>query len=206
MTETEGQVIAAKVTKLFPNEFKGKCIDVGAHHPTWLSNSYDLEVAGWDVYCIEANPYCIDELKSGRANVIECAVGRENRNSVPFYVYKAGHGVNGMAGYTGLSEKGDSDLAIHGAPGASEIIHVDVRSLDWILSDLAVSHVDCISIDVEGTEMDVLGGACLEKYRPKVIVIENIDPGDTRQRDYLFALGYQAHDRYIYNDIYVGGL
>lgn len=207
MVDPEGDVIAREVMALFPDGFKGVCIDIGAYHPTWLSNTYSMEVAGWDVYCVEPNPYCMAELQEERENVIEYAIGSENEDGAPFYVYRCGHGPNGMAGYTGLIEKTESDFALYGSGICSnliETVHVNVRTLDWVLNNvIKARNIDFVSIDVEGSELDVLRGFDLLLWKPKVIVIENISTQDAAQASYLLEFGYQPHMRFVYNDIYI---
>jgi len=195
----ENDLVSATVRALFPRDFRGVCIDVGAYHPTWLSNSNELERLGWDVYCIEPNPYCIPGLLGKRKNVLECAAGKRNIEQAPFYIYRTGHGPDDMAGHTGLMEKCEKDEA-----GEYELAHVSVRTLDQLLGSPAipVDRVDILLIDTEGTEMDVLRGFDIQTWKPKAIVIENIDPGNTEQLDYLQARGYALRKRIIFNDIY----
>ncbi len=194
----ENELVVKSVLALFPADFKGVCIDVGAYHPTWLSNSYELEQNGWDVYCIEPNPYCIPDLLQERENVIQCAVGNVNFDWVDFYIYRAGHGPNDMAGHTGLIEKDQVDKA-----GNAEVVRVNVRMLDYLIAihALPVDRIDFLTIDTEGTEMDVLRGFDIRAWAPKVIVIENIEQS-TEQSDYLQARGYTLHERIVFNDIY----
>lgn len=193
----ENELIIEEVLGLFPVGFRGICIDVGAYHPTWLSNSYDLEQAGWLAVCFEPNPYCIPELLKERENVIQCAVSNANIDWVEFYIYRTGHGPNNMAGHTGLIEKDQASKA-----GEAEVVLVIVRTLDTLLQNLAVSDVDLLCIDTEGTEMNVLRGFDIRAWMPDVIVIENIEPGNTEQSNYLHERGYYLHKRILFNDIY----
>lgn len=47
-----------------------------------------------------------------------------------------------------------------------------VDKLENILTELNINHIDFISIDTEGTEIDVLLGLNLDKYRPGLILAE----------------------------------
>jgi len=51
-------------------------------------------------------------------------------------------------------------------------IQVEVRKLDDILLEKGFEHVDLLSIDTEGTELDVLQTITLDGYRPQIIIIE----------------------------------
>jgi hypothetical protein len=77
-----------------------------------------------------------------------------------------------------------------------------------VLDECAVSHVDLLSIDVEGAEMDVLAGLDLARHPPRVIVAENCKGllgGDT-VRQYLQEHGYRFYARiWTTDDVFVRG-
>lgn len=180
---------------LFPADFKGIGVDIGAYHPTWISNTWIFEQEGWEVYCVEPNPYCVPGLTEQRKKVIECAIGKEYADDQDLYIYKLGHGPDKMAGGTGLLDK-------HLDQPAMEIVKVNVRTFDWLIEKiLKIDHVDYLSIDVEGTEMDVLKFADLDRWGVKVIVIENIEE-DIAQHEYLVSKGFEKLNRIYVNDIY----
>jgi hypothetical protein len=58
-----------------------------------------------------------------------------------------------------------------------------------------------LSVDVEGWELEVLDGLDLEKYRPRVMVIENLFR-DRKYRAYMRAKGYTLWRCLRPNDIY----
>src|SRR4030067_3293017 len=133
---TEG--VAEYVMTLFPPDYLGVCIDVGAFHPRWLSNSWIFEQKGWDTYCIEPNPHCLPALKGERKNVIDFACGSENKDNIDFYIYRtlwAGYNDNdkeiwdGAGAYTGLIKHKESRGEIQ------DIVKVNVRTLDHILDN-----------------------------------------------------------------------
>jgi FkbM family methyltransferase len=188
--ETEG--VGEYILELF-GDHKGVCVDVGAYHSRWLSNSYLLEKNDWVVYCIEPNPYC-QELLAERKHVYQYAIGPENQDNVDFYIFDVGHGPDGRAGGTSLKPH-------KGLP--REDTKVDMRTLDWFLThETKVDIVDFLSIDVEGSEMEVLQSIGLDFWRVKVICIENIDEGVTDQMEYLTGKNYTKTERFMYNDIY----
>ncbi len=165
---------------------------MGAYHSRWLSNSYLLEKGGWCVYCIEPNPYCWENLKE-RLHVYKYAIGAENKDNIDFNIYNAGHGPDGMAGFT--SVKLHESLP-------RETIKVNMRTLDWFIENhVYKQYIDFLSIDVEGSEMDVLRGIDLEKWEVKIISVENINKNPNRN-EYLTPRGYTKTKRFVFNDIY----
>jgi hypothetical protein len=69
-------------------------------------------------------------------------------------------------------------------------IKIKVRKLDTILKELKIKKIDILTIDVEGNEMEVLEGFNIKKYKPTVIVLENIG-GYFNFHDVLTPHGYE---------------
>ena len=51
-------------------------------------------------------------------------------------------------------------------------VEVPARTLSSILDELKVSHVDLLSLDVEGYEVEVLRGMDVARHRPRYILVE----------------------------------
>lgn len=193
----EGGRISQLVQSFFEPSYRGIAIDVGAYHNTWLSNTWKLESEGWQVYCLEPNERA--DL-SQRRNVFTYAISNYISDEAPFYIYQAGYGPDGMAGYSGLIEHNLSETGID-----PQVRTVSVRTMDWFLEKMCVVEktIDFVSIDVEGSEMKVLEGFNLQRWQPKIICIENIDQEDWGIRHHIVREGYKFFKRLIYNDIYI---
>jgi FkbM family methyltransferase len=203
--------IAEYALALFPPDFKGICVDVGAYDPFWLNNSWIFEEDGWDVHCIEPNPSCIPKLKEFRKNVYEYACGSENKDDADFFVFTANE-IVGEASGTGLIDFRlnvnprryyEERNSKHYKQIFSRQLKVNVRTLDWLMENkIKRDHIDYLSIDVEKYEMEVLKGTNLNKWKPKIIVIERTDE-DRIQSDWLKSFNYRPIYRIVYNDVYI---
>jgi FkbM family methyltransferase len=80
-------------------------------------------------------------------------------------------------------------------------IKVNVRTLDACLQDF-FTPIDFVSIDTEGTELDVLKGFSIAKYHPKLLVVEN-NFNNPNIEEYLDNFGYKKVKRHIINDFYM---
>ena len=60
---------------LFPADYKGFYIDVGAHHPYRISNTYLLHQQGWSGINIDPNPETIAFFNRARPNDININIG-----------------------------------------------------------------------------------------------------------------------------------
>ena len=179
----------------FPVDYRGVVIDIGANEPIFQNNSYKLEQEGWDCYCVEPNPRWTDELKKIRKNVYPIAIGETNNDSVDFFRC---HAHENEAAGSGLSYMPDFDQY------KVDKIHVPLRTFEWFLSNEVKKQPDVIFIDVEWAEMKVLSNLDTNKWKPKLIFIENIEEYHL-QRIWFYERGYQRITRIGLDDVYLRG-
>lgn len=168
----------------------GVFVDVGANEPIIGSQSYHLEQNGWSGILVEPLSEFAERLREMRSAVVyEAAAGSPEDCGKRRRLLVAG----------GLSTL---QPAINIAIKAREERLVLVRTLDSMLKQSHIEHVDFVSIDVEGAEMDVLRGFSLDRYRPRLLLIED----DAHARDkhkYIVARGYKLVRRTNLNNWYV---
>lgn len=142
------------------DKHKGFFVEVGANHPTNLSTSYPFEQAGWNGIVIEPLPDHAEALRKGRkAKVYECACGEpDDPPTLTLCVADVASYISGRGVLRGI----DSDHSIT----------VECTALDRILETEKVTRIDLLSIDVEGSEINVLRGFSIKKYMPRLVFIE----------------------------------
>ncbi len=155
-----------ELAKIFP--VPGICVEVGAHDGVQHSNTYFFEQRGWQCILVEPQPNSCQKIKSVRkALLFECAVSDHN-GRIDFHACDELPELSGFA----------PDLPrITREGGTTRAIHVPVRLLDDILAESGVTKVDFISIDVEGHEIAVLAGFSLERWRPRIVILEDSSEG-----------------------------
>jgi len=170
----------------------GYFVDVGANEPQFMSQTWNLEQLGWRGVLIEPQPALVKMLKEQRrADVFGCACSApQNAGKVlPFQV-------------AGLHSSLNLDFFVAGAP-KSAIINVPVRTLDDILAEAnAPTPIDLLSIDVESHEIEVLNGLTLARWRPRLILIEDLAL-NRRLHGVLQSRGYRWVRRTGLNGWYV---
>jgi hypothetical protein len=62
--------------------------------------------------------------------------------------------------------------------------------------------IDFISVDTEGTEIDVLKGFDFEKFDVKLFVVEN-NYEDSDIEEFMLTKGYVKDQRYKINEFYI---
>lgn len=184
--------------------YHGVFIDIGAYEPINISNSYHFEKNNWDVYCFEANTLLIPELKTLRKNVYNYAIYDENKHDISFnVVHGSWGGGSQMAGISAIElDKNYMDEYSHGIKNIFQI-SVPQKTLNNVIETEipTIKEIDIISIDVEGGELKVLKGIDLLKYKPKIMVIENVYKSPDIN-NYLNNFGYIMDKRIEYNEYY----
>ena len=134
----------------------GVFVDVGAGG-THNSNSLHFEEKGWTVLCIEPD---------------KRHEGLEKRRYVD----------NSVVG----SKEGEVEFVFHRHPELSGLYHdkatavkLPMHTLNTLLEkhglteQYGIDHIDILSVDVEGNEIDVLKGLDFERFKPSFVIIEH---------------------------------
>jgi FkbM family methyltransferase len=179
------------LNRLFPADYKGFYVDVGACYPCLGSLTAHFYGRGWRGINIEPSESfgLFGEARRGDVNL---QVALSNRaGSATFYEFPDAPGLS-----TFSRELAEVGAAKSGFPWAPRTVVVAT------LADVCRRHIrreiDFLSIDVEGHEREVLEGADWRQYRPRVVVIEATRPHTTETThhqwehlllaaDYLFA-------------------
>ena len=180
--------------------YKGVFLDIGAFEPIEISNSYHFEKNGWDVYCFEANTNQISLLKKERKNVYNYAIYDEDKDLVDFNVVTT----NGWtAGFSSVEISSEYLKIFPQTFEKLEKIKVPQKKMNNVLENEIphIKEIDIISLDVGGGELKCLKGLDLEKYKPKIMVIENVSDDKTIE-EYLFKYGYILDKQISYNQYY----
>lgn len=186
----------------FGRKRNGFYVEVGAYDGVGFSNTYFFEALGWRGILVEPVPDFYQKCLAARpgSKVINAVAGqRTTEDLVPFTVAVGGNGV-GTLSYRGENPTQLDRIRSEG--GSVRETSVPMVSLDDVLSDHD-GPIDFVSIDVEGSELEVLKGFNLQKFQPRVLVIEdNTGGSDPRVNEYLFTQGYKKSFQCAHNEFY----
>jgi FkbM family methyltransferase len=192
--------------RIFINQTSGFYIDVGAHHPFRFSNTYWAYRRGWSGVNIDAAPgstKLFDRWRPRDLNFESC-IGAED----------------GVVEYTVYSEPALNTLdanRVNYLTSAKyrpkDTIGLKSRRLDNLLGEIfdgkSVPVIDFLSIDVEGSEMDVLKSNDWSRFKPRVIVIEILgntlsNVSGSAEYQFLTNMGYVPVSMLYHSVIFVG--
>lgn len=153
------------IDKILGYKPKGFYVDVGAHHPSKLSNTKRFYLKGWCGINIEPNPSMFKYFLVHRKRDINLNIGISNINNyIKLYAFKE----SAMSTFSKTNLKKYQLLGYK----LNKTYKIPVNKLSRILTKHKVRNIDFLSIDTEGSEMNVLRSNDWKRFRPKVICIE----------------------------------
>jgi len=144
----------------------GVFVDIGAGDGVHGSNTLYFEKLGWRGLCVDADPRNHEPLRRRCCAVDTCAVSA-SPGLWPFGMYAH------KPSWSGLHRRG-ADYR--------EIL-VECRPLEDLLTQWCIDQIDLLSIDVEGTELDVWDSFDHTRHRPALVIVEFDDKHPGRHRD-----------------------
>jgi FkbM family methyltransferase len=179
----------------FWNVRSGVFVDIGAHDGISYSNTYFFEKElGWGGLCIEPMPETYAQLVVNRT--CTCFQGCVAEFSGDDDFYRVSHPIGYIEMYSGLVktyhpkhlENMKGMLSRLG--GSLLTCRMKCISLNDLLAENQVMHVNVLSIDTEGGEFEILSSVDFSRYQVDVIVIED-NYGDDRLIPFLEEKGYR---------------
>ncbi|PIW69278.1 MAG: SAM-dependent methyltransferase [Ignavibacteriales bacterium CG12_big_fil_rev_8_21_14_0_65_30_8] len=181
------------LSRFFENKKKGFYIDVGAYHPKRFSNTYKLYKMGWAGINIDARPGSMnifDKLRPRDIN-IEAPVSDSN-SKLTFYILNE-PAVSGFLNKTRLEY-----LLNHNYKLEKKVFLNSIKLEDILIKHLPsnVNTIDFLTIDVEGFDFKVLKSNNWNKYRPTLVLIEDLEysnqfKGNSELTLYMKEKGYE---------------
>lgn len=147
----------------------GFYVDIGAHHPQKYSNTYLFYLNGWNGINIEALPAAIEKFKQIRKRDLNINTAiTEDARDIEFSIFNA----KGMS-------TANPNLAKEYQKNKEYYIENTIKLKSSTLADILNeymppnTHIDFMSIDVEGLDLEVLKSNDWDKYIPTWILIED---------------------------------
>jgi FkbM family methyltransferase len=185
------------LAEIFAERSHGWCAEIGAYDGLTGSATLHFERAGWHCLLVEPNPESADQIRLHRTAVLkECAASSEEGVTV-FFV--AEH----VEQMSTLEANDDHIRWIREVGGRIKPIGVRTARLDDLLDEAGFPELQFLTIDVEGHELEVLRGLSLERFRPRIVILEeNLAPRASAVARHMAEHGYVNFRRTGVNDWY----
>lgn len=194
---------------LFENHFKNKTegifIDIGAHNGISYSNTKFFEELGWKGICVEPIPEVFDELRANRSCIcIQGCVSSHNGMDKFLRVYGEPEMLSGLASKYDPRHRKRVNYEVKSRTYGKkpEVIDVQCYLLNEILEKYSIEHVDFLSIDTEGNELEILRSIDFERFDIHIISIEN-NYKDARIGKLLKYNGYKLVKKLRQDEVYL---
>ena len=194
-----GQDIA--VGDYFEWKTGGYFIDVGAWDGIDISNTYMFEKhLGWNGICIEPLPSAFSALEKNRASVC-VKVAAYSVNDLEIEFVESGNISGIVQNYIASNVPAHLMYALHGNK-----IKVKTKTLADIMNEHKTPNfIEYLSIDTEGSELEILRGIDWIRYSFGYISVEHnsVEPRRSQMRQFLEERGYKYLRENMYDDDYV---
>ena len=181
------------VWQFFGRRKDGFFVEVGANEPQTGSQTWFLEERGWHGILVEPQSRFYERLCQVRpqSRVFQVACGGPGHpKEMPLYVAE-------VPSKTGLVKN-----LVEVSTKYVQTEMVKIMPLDAVLEEAGSPSVDFVSIDVEGTQLDVLRGFTLSRHQPALLLVED-HLHHLKVHRYLKQQGYRLVKRIGLNNWYV---
>tara|TARA_Y100000590_G_scaffold368256_1_gene428810 strand:+ start:1930 stop:2577 length:648 start_codon:yes stop_codon:yes gene_type:complete len=181
-----GLPLEVKLDHLFDHKENGFFIELGANNGLFQSNTaYFEKVRKWKGILIEPSVVGYNQCIVNRPASICLNCACVSSSYEKEFVWGDFGDNHAMGSIEGKRLKRDT------------LVKVPSKTLEQILDDLdQTPSIDLLSLDTEGTELDILEGLNLDKYRPYYILVEIYNKDELEITNYLKNKNYELHSNF----------
>lgn len=158
------------------NVEKGYYVDIGAHDGITGSATKYFEELGWDGVCVEPLPAVFEQLKKNRTCKIEnCAIWKSEGHTDFMEIEGYSEMLSGIVESYDPRHVSRINRELEHFGGKQTLIRVRTRRFEDVVDR---NVIDFMSLDTEGSELQILETIDFEKFDIRVISVENnfMDP------------------------------
>lgn len=172
----------------------GVYIEVGALDGKRNSVSWIFDALHWRGLLVEAIPERAEECRRNRpgAKVVHAALGPPGAKGTTSFMVPQ-HDDHQLSAFRENQAVVHEHIAgLEKAGARLRRVEVPYMTMNDALREAGFERVDFASIDVEGGELDLLKGFDLQRYQPRVLIVEDLTLGDdSTVAEYVKSQGYR---------------
>lgn len=147
-------------------------LDIGAHHSSWLSNTYLFYKKGSSGVCLEPDPSLFSEIKKKRKRDIclNIGVSCSSQKMADFYVMTS-KTLNTFSKEDAIRCQETQNF---GKQKIEKVIQVPLCTVNDLMKEYFANGVNLVSVDVEGLDFEIIKSFDFKQYQPEVFCIETL--------------------------------
>jgi FkbM family methyltransferase len=152
--------------KYFGQKTDGTFVEIGAYDGYEWSNTWGLMILGWKGIAVEPNPNTFQQLIGNCTDKIICCNAAIGKDSV--CKLRLSGGIS-----TTSEEQSNIYKECDWFSGNEQVVEVPMVTLDALLETFEMKEeFEVLVVDTEGTELEVLETFDIDKWKPKMVIVE----------------------------------
>lgn len=177
-------------------------LDIGAHHPTYLSNTYLFYRQGGHGVCVEPDPALADAFHRQRPRDRFLSVGIGPKAGTADFFVMTTPTLNTFS--RAEAERYQS----YGSERIEKVLQIPVREVNDVIATELGAAPDLLSLDVEGLDLPILESLDFGRFRPTALCVETLtyteDGSEQKLTDTIRFLERQGY--FVYADTYINSI
>lgn len=174
-------------------------LDIGAHHPRYLSNTYHFYRHGGHGVCVEPDPNLLNIFKHFRPRDIYLPMGIGDLPGTADLFLMTSPTLNTFSRME--AERYQS----YGRERIEQTIPVAIKTVNQVLVEYFKVPPDFVSVDVEGMDLSIVKSFDFKRFRPKVFCVETLTYAEDGTEEKISEIAdiLQQKGYFIYADTYI---
>lgn len=174
-------------------------LDIGAHHPRYLSNTYLFYRQGGRGVCVEPDSKLLKRFEQARPRDICLPVGIGNSPRTADLFIMTTPTLNTFS--RAEAERYQS----YGTERIEDVVSVEIKAINQLLEEYFTVPPDFVSIDVEGMDLIIMKSYDFARFRPKVLCVETLTYAEDGSEKKISEIEnvLRQNDYLIYADTYI---
>ena len=176
--------------------------DIGAHHPSYLSNTYLFYRQGGSGVCAEPDALAIPKFQKlrPRDHCLNVGIGPEPGTAILY--------VMTTPTLSTFSHEEAERYVSYGTEQIESMRTIQMRTINEVIETECSGVPDLISIDVEGYDLPILQSLDFGRWRPKVLCVETLTYAEDGKANKLNGTieFLQSRGYFLYADTYINSI
>ncbi len=178
-------------------------IDIGCHHPTYLSNTAFFYENGSRGVCVEPDPFLFKTIADVRKEDIclNAGIGVDDKTEADFYILSE-------RTLNTFSKEDAERYQSYGSKKIESVVKLPLMNVNSVIEKHLLPHPNFISLDVEGMDMAILQSFDFKKFRPEVFCIESLTYTENGTEEKITSIinFMQEQGYFVYADTYINSI